>query len=181
MFTIGKATENESKEADDSCKNMKGSQRKQIKADRKNMLIQRMHCTTTKKIYTFSPYPERKRNERQTLLVFKGNLRIPEIDATNNKSTCSTLVDGGCISRTYADKLGLRKTDTNLKAHFWDGKLVPMELCSEKVTLQMGNAIFNIQPYVVDLITYDIILGKSWLYDYNPLIDWRKNRISSRF
>eukprot|EP00171_Calliarthron_tuberculosum_P023624 IDg23624t1 len=52
-----------------------------------------------------------------------------------------------------------------------------MEKCSENLELQIGSEAFNIRPYIVDWIAYDIILGKSWLSDVNPLIDWKLNRI----
>ncbi len=52
-----------------------------------------------------------------------------------------------------------------------------MNLCSENLEICIGQARFKIRPYIVDWIAYDLILGKSWLTEMNPLIDWARNRM----
>ena len=119
------------------------------------------------KLYTFSPY--RKKTKRNALLLFKGTVKESSISA------CTILVDSGCeevvISKKYANKLKLMRKKTNLNAELCDGTQVPMGMSSKILTLSIWDATFKIRPYVVDIITYDIILGKSWLSDVNPIID----------
>eukprot|EP00171_Calliarthron_tuberculosum_P000963 IDg963t1 len=57
-----------------------------------------------------------------------------------------------------------------------------MDICSENLDLHIGKAVFETRPYIVDLISYDIILGKTWLTEINPIINWKTNqmRISQR-
>ena len=65
----------------------------------------------------------------------------------------------------------------DLKAKLWDGTLVPMKQSSVSLILEMQNAKLKIRPYIVDLMSYDIILGKSWLAQHNPKINWHRNRM----
>ena len=129
----------------------------------------------TVKICTFSPY-NRSPAKRQALLVYIGKILRP-----SGNFQCRTLVDSGCeeiiISKAFAEKLDLKTCQVDLKAELWDGTLVPMELCSVDLELRIGQANFQIRPYIVDWIAYDIILGKSWLSAVNPLIDWTRNRM----
>ena len=173
MPEVGSATQEKSK-ADCTIVN---SHEKKIKKKPKRVISDKYNDDDDDddkivKLCTFSPYKRRKRSKRNAMLVFKGQ-------AHNEK--CSILVDSGCmetcISKEYADRLNLSRDETDLKAELWDGTLVPMELSSEEVTVTINKAKVLIRPYIVDLISYDVILGKTWLYDYNPLIDWRKNKM----
>ena len=137
---------------------------------------QRKNQKDVRKLCTFSPFKSRRRTKRQTLLVFSGKV----LKNTDNLP-CKTLIDSGCeeivLSREYAQKLKIKSKMTNLKAELWDGTLVPMNLCTENLVLTIGPAQFTIRPYIVDWIGYDIILGKSWLTEVNPIIDWKENRM----
>ena len=98
-----------------------------------------------------------------------------------NQKKCRVLIDSGCeeiiLSKEYSKSLGINTDKTNLKAELWDGTLVEMEQSSENLELQLGSEAFIIRPYIVDWIAYDIILGKSWLTEVNPLIDWKRNQV----
>ena len=126
------------------------------------------------KLCAFSPY--RKKGKRASLLTFKGKAA-----REGNPSTllCRTMVDQGCeeicISKEFENKLGVPKESTDMSAELWDKTVVPMERCTEDITLDMRGARFNIKPFIVDLIAYDVILGKSWLHEFNPLINWALN------
>ncbi len=52
-----------------------------------------------------------------------------------------------------------------------------MNLRSENLEICIGQARFKIRPYIVDWIAFDLILGKSWLTEMNPLIDWARDRM----
>ena len=128
------------------------------------------------KLCAFSPY--RKKGKRASLLTFKG-----KATREGNPSTllCRTMVDSGCeeicISKEFANKLGAPKESTDMSAELWDKTLVLMERCTEDIILNIGGARFNIKPFIVDLIAYDVILGQSWLHEFNPLINWALNRM----
>lgn len=128
------------------------------------------------KLCAFSPYKKRRKTKRQALLVFNG-----EVQEAADNSCCTTLVDSGCeeivISKAYAEKIKLRKENTNLSAELWDRTLIPMERCCENLNIRIGEATITVRPYVVDWIAYDLILGKAWLSEANPLIDWKLNRM----
>jgi len=125
---------------------------------------------------TFSPYRRRRKSKRQTLLSYTGKLQ-----GVMEKSHCKILVDSGCeeivMSRAFAEEYNIRKEKTNLRAELWDGTLIPMGLCSENQNIRIGEATITVRPYVVDWISYDLILGKAWLSEANPLIDWKLNRM----
>ena len=107
------------------------------------------------------------------LLVFRGKA------ANHDYFRCNIMLESGCeiicISKAYANKLQLPSERVALRAELWDGTLLPMERGSEVLNIKIGNAEIMIRPYIVDLTSYDIILGKSWLATHNPHIDWRKN------
>ncbi len=48
---------------------------------------------------------------------------------------------------------------------------------SENLALIIDKAKFRIRPYIVDWISYDLILGKQWLTIVNPLINWTQNKM----
>ena len=129
-----------------------------------------------KRLCTFSPYRKRKRKVSEALLVFNGKLL-----GNNESSHCKVLIDSGCeeivISEEYAKKILVKREKTNLKAELWDGTLVPMSKCSGDLVLKIGPVEFKIRPYIVDWIGYDIILGKKWLTEVNPIINWKENRV----
>jgi len=81
------------------------------------------------------------------------------------------------MSMAYADKLKLPRDRTDLKAELWDGTLVPMQRCSNNLSITIGEAKLVVRPYVVDMIAYDLILGKVWLSEVNPRINWKTNQI----
>lgn len=50
-----------------------------------------------------------------------------------------------------------------------------MEFYSKKLEFSIGWDVFKTRLYIVDLIAYNIILGKSWLTEVNSIIDWKYN------
>jgi len=140
------------------------------------------------RICAFSPYRARRKTRKQTFLVFRGavipttdNFQDGEAESIADRFHCKILVNSGCeeicMSKAYADKLKLLRDRTDLKAELWDGSLVPMDRCSDNLTVRIGEAKLVVRPYVVDMIAYDLILGKVWLSEVNPRINWEINRM----
>lgn len=123
------------------------------------------------------PLKEQWRSEREKLLVLKG--KVSKVGATN--ISCNILFDIGCeevvISKHFADCLELQRQIIDLMAELWNRTLVPMEHCTQNLVTQTGCAAIAVWPYVGDWIAYDIILGKSWLSDADPIINWKSNRM----
>ena len=134
------------------------------------------------KLYSFSPYRRNKKTKDNNLLAFNGKAKI--LANNSNELRCRTLVDSGCeeivMSRQFAKRLNMELVSTDLSAELWDGTLVPMEISVSDLQLKIGKATINVRPYVVDWIAYDVILGKSWLSEANPSIDWKSNKMTLR-
>ena len=113
--------------------------------------------------------------KRNKLLVFHGSV----MRSNNENLQCSVLVDSGCeeivISKSFAKRLNIRAEPSDFHAELWDKTLVQMDYSNEVIPIQIGKATINVRPYIVDWIAYDIILGKSWLSEANPKIDWKLN------
>lgn len=75
------------------------------------------------------------------------------------------------ISKEFAEKHQISREKCNLNAELWDGTLVPMGRCSENLNLEISSVKITIRPYIGDLNSYDMILGKSWFAYANPMID----------
>ena len=94
--------------------------------------------------------------------MFPGRIR----DNNTKNKKYKILVDSGCqeviTSRQKDDQWKLPCRKTNLHAELWDGTLVPMEQCSRNLEIQLNHKTpITVRPYVVDWISYDMILGKT--------------------
>ena len=114
--------------------------------------------------------------EEEDLLVFPC-----KVDGISAK----VLVDGGAsscfLSLKVAQKIKLNTKEVKEKAQLPDGTNLSMSIAKSPITLQINEYQEQFCPFVVNLNTYDLILGKSWLKQWNPQIDWEKNQISFRF
>ncbi len=69
------------------------------------------------------------------------------------------------------------REENNLSGELLDETQIPTDVCSEHLGLRIANEIFKIRPYIVDLVTYDIILRKSWLASVHPMSNWKAKRM----
>jgi len=71
------------------------------------------------------------------------------------------------------------KTTTPITVELADGRKQKADQIVTMSTLQLDEyKTTDITAQVIPLKRYDVILGKNWLYHANPLIDWRKNRLT---
>ena len=43
--------------------------------------------------------------------------------------------------------------------------------------MYISNWVRMIKAYILDIINYDVILGKDWLFNINPYVDWQSCQI----
>ena len=104
------------------------------------------------------------------LLVFNGRI---------NGERATILIDGGAsgsfLANAFSKKLGLKSYPLKKTAELPDGSFLTMRSPKESIKIQMQDYEEELQPFIIDLEGYDLILGNSWLRDWNPLIDWKQN------
>ncbi len=89
---------------------------------------------TTINVCIFSPYIEKKLSSKQTLLVLGGKAGGP---------TDNFPVKRLKYRKAFADRMHLLREKSYLNAESLDGKLAPMDICSETMDLRIGKAIFD--------------------------------------
>lgn len=58
-----------------------------------------------------------------------------------------------------------------------DGSPNHSEGVLKKAKLTIGKLTCTVSGQIIKVAKYDVILGKPWLFQFNPLIDWRENRM----
>jgi Retroviral aspartyl protease len=96
----------------------------------------------------------------------------------------TALVDSGCeaeliISRRFAQKHGIATAES---ARSRGGIALPVETIleateTESMELDAGGVKSTCKALVIDITAYDCIVGRPWLNNHNPQINWRKNRL----
>src|SRR6185436_19756079 len=117
--------------------------------------------------------------------TIKNREKLIKLEASLNGNKAQVLIDSGAsrnyLDTKYAENHGI-KVDPQGATHSTielangttaecAGKAKNVKLTIE--TYKASNQQFD----VLALGKYDAILGKPWLYDANPVIDWRKNAV----
>jgi transposase InsO family protein len=96
----------------------------------------------------------------------------------------TALIDSGCdvecvLSIHCAERLGLARSPSLLKAERWDGSLSPLEVVKQPLTLNLGGQLDceGLTPYCAESLPFDLILGLEWLRKYNPRINWKSDTL----
>ena len=113
-------------------------------------------------------------DRRRQLVTFLGRM-------ANKKVT--VLVDSGStldlISTDLARELGMHTDSSGAhKVRLADGRMQGCERTLDPLTLRVGPHRTTREFHATDLHTFDVILGKQWLAEYNPTVCWRTNEIS---
>lgn len=110
-----------------------------------------------------------------SLLKFKGKL---------NGSAATVLIDCGAsanfVSEAFLARHQLRTSAppaAQQTVTLADGSQHPCTLCLPKASLRVGRYQDKLQLFAMPLDQYDVILGKPWLTQYNPCIDWQSNTL----
>ena len=110
-------------------------------------------------------------------LAQRGGLLKYQILVNNNFSV--VMIDCGAtldfISLSVAQSLGLKlePADSKLSVKLADGSSISSSYIVKNVCLQMGDYVEMRTLRVLPMNNIQIILGKPWLYDTNPVIDWK--------
>src|SRR4051794_20960407 len=115
--------------------------------------------------------------------------RLIKLDGTLAGKPARFLLDSGA-SHSYVSKkfvtdhsLSITTKDDDssvrLSVTLADGTINPSDGSLESVPVRISSYADNLDFAVTDLSkAYDAILGMSWLYRFNPTIDWRAGTIS---
>ena len=70
------------------------------------------------------------------------------------------------------------KKKEKLKIFLADGSVKNTSQCLQNVCVDLGEHVEFLDFFILDLPKYDVILGKSWLDRWNPVVDWKKNQVT---
>jgi hypothetical protein len=87
---------------------------------------------------------------------------------------------GNFISSTAAKRLGMRKLpySSNVRVQLPDGSKLPLTWRTPQFELKLGDHAEELHLHGLPLRGHEIILGRPWLRQWNPDIDWEKDTIS---
>ena len=102
-----------------------------------------------------------------------------------NKIPSTVLFDNGCedivISEDFAKKNKLQLKSSKYKASMANGSSQNLKETVYPISVSISQYHENLQCMVSPLQSYDLILGKIWLSQYDPVISHRTNQIEFFF
>jgi Retroviral aspartyl protease len=99
-----------------------------------------------------------------------------------NGNLARALLDPGCeaelvLSTSFATSYGIHShVDEDILVEFPDGTKVP-SAAIENVNLCVAGVAYPVRAIVVELASYEVILGKPWFTRHNPIVDLRRHRL----
>jgi Aspartyl protease len=96
--------------------------------------------------------------------------------------SANALVDNGCggellISRAFASRVGIDYVNSEWeRVELPDKTLLPVARTKE-LDLVVGPIRDRVCAVVTELVAFDVILGLPWLRRWNPVIDWRREKL----
>lgn len=110
--------------------------------------------------------------------------RLLTISGRLNGYPATVLIDGGAganfVSKRFVHTYDLRPVPTSILSTVTlaNGHRSAVSEALFAAELKMGAFRDECTLHVLDISHYDVILGKPWLTDHNPHIDWRTNSIT---
>jgi hypothetical protein len=110
-----------------------------------------------------------------------GHQRLLGVSIAIGDKTTTALLDSGCdaeliISEDYADENKIDSKPMGTRVELPDGTSIAAKE-TEELQLTLHGLRFCAKAVVIDMKTYDCILGRPWLSRFNPHINWRKDRL----
>jgi Retroviral aspartyl protease len=115
--------------------------------------------------------------------ISRNSISVP-INIGSSKQTMKTLIDSGAgglfIDQNFAKNFEINYLDKPVKAYNVDRTKNKRETINAYINLKftLGEQKFKERFYVTGLGKQRIILGFPWLHKYNPIIDWKKGKIT---
>jgi len=125
----------------------------------------------------------------QELPICEHLILHPTLHQQGKEAQARTLVDSGSpanfVSRAFANKhsvqrRSLRQTIPLRTVSGTPVGLRGIEERTEEVTLTINEHSEQISFYVIEIASFDLILGKPWLRTHNPDVDWEYDQIRFR-
>jgi hypothetical protein len=119
-----------------------------------------------------------------TIANILGNSISVPINIGSSKQTIETLINSGAgglfIDQNYAKNFDINHLDEPVKAYNVDGTENKRGTINAYVNLKFSLDELKLKErfYVTGLGKQKIILGFPWLHKYNPIIDWKKDKIT---
>ena len=98
-----------------------------------------------------------------------------------NNNPCSILVDSGAsrdfISQQMVERIGIQtsRIDTPFGVSMADGRTVNAGRVVKSVDLSIGPLRVKRDLFVINMTGLEVVLGKPFLHDFNPNLDWINN------
>jgi hypothetical protein len=99
-----------------------------------------------------------------------------------NGNQARALLEPGCkaelvLSTGFATSCGIHShVDEDILVEFPDGTKV-RSAATENFNLCVAGVAHPVRAIVVELASYEEILGKPWFTRHNPIVDWRRHRL----
>lgn len=108
--------------------------------------------------------------------------QLLKLSAKVNGERAAVLIDSGAsedfISESFAQRLKLRNDPSQTRTVcLADGSQYDSPLTASKIYLRMGRYSEKLTFRTLPLTHGDVILGKRWLAQHNPQIDWQANTL----
>ena len=112
---------------------------------------------------------------RKALIVFKVLIKGTEVRCLIDSGASEDFIDRGLVTRLDLPTVKRGKRYVKLA----NGVRQDASFVVERLSLDLGENVLSQRDFTVTpLDSYDLILGKPWLTDVNPSINWRENKIS---
>jgi hypothetical protein len=114
---------------------------------------------------------------RKALIVFKVEIKGRDVRCLIDSGASEDFIDRGLVTRWDMPTVKRGKKYVKLA----NGQKQDASFVVEQLDMDMGDGVVLKRDFTVTpLDHYDIILGKPWLTDVNPSINWRENKVGVR-
>ena len=107
--------------------------------------------------------------------------RLMAVEMKIADARTNALIDSGCeaemlLSRKFADKIGVLYEAGTVRTRLPDGTVLAT-FRTKNLSCEIGGIQYETKAYVVDIDAYTCILGRPWLSRFNPIVNWKKNKM----
>ena len=115
---------------------------------------------------------------KRRLVTFQGRIRGERARVLIDSGSTLDLVSTSLAARLGEEPGPQTAGSHDPKVRLADGSVQACRRMHTALELKIGLYRVERTFHVTSLQTFDVILGKQWLTDFNPRIDWRENSVS---